>query len=95
MNDALITDYIAFKIMFLGCVIGRRSITIRLPPSGLAKNIILNTIEKNRIGKTIRILLIAKRSQLDIKWYLLSTVFAGKVKASLIPTIVNDVPFAL
>ncbi|BBO91684.1 hypothetical protein DSCOOX_48640 [Desulfosarcina ovata subsp. ovata] len=35
---------IAFKIMFLGCVIGRRSITIRLPPSGLAKNIILSAI---------------------------------------------------
>jgi hypothetical protein len=27
-----------------GCVIGRRGITIQLPPSGLAKNIILNTI---------------------------------------------------
>ncbi|BBO88737.1 hypothetical protein [Desulfosarcina ovata] len=36
---------IAFKIMFLGCVIGRRCITIQLPPSGLTKNIILNTIE--------------------------------------------------
>jgi hypothetical protein len=33
------------KIMVLGCVIGRRSITkIRLPPSGLAKNIILDSI---------------------------------------------------
>jgi hypothetical protein len=32
------------KIMFLGCVIGRRSITIGLPPSGLAKNIILDSI---------------------------------------------------
>ena len=30
--------------MFLGCVIRRRSMTIWLPPSGLAKNIILNTI---------------------------------------------------
>ena len=36
--------HIAFKIMFLGCVIGRRGITIQLPSSGLAKNIILNTI---------------------------------------------------
>ncbi|MGD9214189.1 MAG: hypothetical protein PVJ84_05225, partial [Desulfobacteraceae bacterium] len=32
---------IDFKIMFLDCVIGRRGITIQLPPSSLAKNIIL------------------------------------------------------
>jgi hypothetical protein len=30
--------------MFLGCVIGRRGIPIQLPSSGLAKNIILNTV---------------------------------------------------
>jgi hypothetical protein len=28
---------IELKIMFLGCVIGRRGITIQLPPSSLAK----------------------------------------------------------
>ncbi len=36
---------IDFKIMFLGCVIGRRGITIQLPVSGLAKNIILKSIK--------------------------------------------------
>jgi hypothetical protein len=30
--------------MFLDCVIGRRGIAIQLPPSGLAKNIILKSI---------------------------------------------------
>jgi hypothetical protein len=29
--------------MFLDCVIGRRGITIQLPPSSLAKNIILTS----------------------------------------------------
>jgi hypothetical protein len=36
---------IDFKIMFLDCVIGRRGITIQLPPYILAKNIILKSIE--------------------------------------------------
>jgi hypothetical protein len=35
---------IGFKIMFLDCVIGRRGIPIQLPPSILAKNIILKPI---------------------------------------------------
>jgi hypothetical protein len=39
-----INDTIDFKIMFLGCVIGRRGITIQLPPYSLAKNIILKSI---------------------------------------------------
>ena len=34
--------------MFLGCVIDRRGIGIQLPSFGLAKNIILNTIESFR-----------------------------------------------
>jgi hypothetical protein len=36
--------------MFLDCVIGRRGITIQLPPSILAKNIILKPI-KHRLPK--------------------------------------------
>jgi hypothetical protein len=32
---------IDFKIKFLDCVIGRRGIAVQLPPSILAKNIIL------------------------------------------------------
>jgi hypothetical protein len=36
---------IAFKIMFLDCVIFSKAVlVIQLPPSSLAKNIILNTI---------------------------------------------------
>jgi hypothetical protein len=35
---------IDFKKMFLDCVIGRRGITIQLPPSSLAKNIFLKSI---------------------------------------------------
>jgi hypothetical protein len=42
ISDAMGTS-LESKIMFLGCVIGRRSITIRLPPSGLAKNLILDS----------------------------------------------------
>jgi hypothetical protein len=34
--------------MFMGSVIGCRSTTIRHPPSGLAKNIILNALEGER-----------------------------------------------
>jgi hypothetical protein len=34
------------KIKFLDCVIGRRGIAIQLPPSGLAKNIVLTSIAK-------------------------------------------------
>ena len=37
--------FIGFKIINLDCVIGRRSIAIRLPPSILAKLIILKPIE--------------------------------------------------
>jgi hypothetical protein len=40
----LVDDGLDFKIMFLGGVIGRRGIAIQLPPSGLAKNIILKSI---------------------------------------------------
>ncbi|MGD8837334.1 MAG: hypothetical protein PVJ19_20505, partial [Desulfobacteraceae bacterium] len=36
---------IDFKKMFLDCVIGRRGITIQLPPSSLAKNIFLKSIK--------------------------------------------------
>jgi hypothetical protein len=32
--------------MFMGCVIGRRSMTIRLYPSGLAKNMLLDSISR-------------------------------------------------
>jgi hypothetical protein len=41
-DNSMVTGaiYIESNIMFLGCVIGRRSIT----PSGLAKNIILDSI---------------------------------------------------
>jgi hypothetical protein len=55
--------------MFLGCVIGRRSIPIRLPPSGLAKNIILNTIVLScGIGNTsaVAILLNRKKKKLPL-----------------------------
>jgi hypothetical protein len=38
-------EYIGFKIINLDCVIGRRGITIPLPPSILAKLIILKPIE--------------------------------------------------
>jgi hypothetical protein len=37
-------NFIESKIIFLGCVIGGRSRTKRLPPSGPAKNIILDSI---------------------------------------------------
>jgi hypothetical protein len=37
-------DDIGFKIINLDCVIGRRGITIQLPPSSLAKLIILKPI---------------------------------------------------
>ena len=39
-----VAAHIGFKIINLDCVIGRRSITIRLPPSSLAKLIILKPI---------------------------------------------------
>jgi hypothetical protein len=32
--------------MFLDCVIGRRGIAIQLPPSGLAKNTVFQSLEK-------------------------------------------------
>jgi len=40
----LLPEAIAFQKMFLDCVIGRRSIPIRLPPSILAKNMIIKAI---------------------------------------------------
>jgi hypothetical protein len=33
--------------MFLDCVIGRRGMTIQLPPSRLAKNIVLKPIKRS------------------------------------------------
>ncbi len=44
MHEQALRGSIGFKIMFLGCVIGRRGIPIQLPPSSLAKNIILKPI---------------------------------------------------
>jgi hypothetical protein len=43
-GDTVFISTIESKIMFLGCVIGCRSMTIRRPPSGLSKNSILNSI---------------------------------------------------
>jgi hypothetical protein len=44
------TGDIDFKIMFLDCVISRRGIAIQLPPSSLAKNIILKSMGCTGLG---------------------------------------------
>jgi hypothetical protein len=48
--ERAIKKYIESKIMFLSCVSGRRSMTIRLPRSGLAINIILASIEADHFA---------------------------------------------
>jgi hypothetical protein len=51
-DDAAFAKTIGFKIINLGCVIGRRGIPIQLPPSILAKLIILKPII---LGKNAKI----------------------------------------
>jgi hypothetical protein len=42
-----------FETVFLDGVIGRRGISIQLPPAILAKNAVLNTMEEGTRGKSI------------------------------------------
>ena len=42
----LFSHHIDFKMLFLQCVIGRRGMTIQLPPASLAKNSILKSAQK-------------------------------------------------